>query len=89
MAPSAKSKTLGASMTQNNFGDVDDGLDIKPNENVLDIKIFEADLDKAILANFLKSYKASSRPEDILTMVTISFFDHNLVPSALVQGQKP
>jgi hypothetical protein len=30
-----------------------------------------------------------TRPEDILTVVTISFYNHNLWPSALVSGVRP
>jgi hypothetical protein len=73
-----------------NFGDVDaDGLDIGPNENVLDLKIFEADFNESILADFLGSYMRGTSPKDILTCVTVAYFDHNLWPSALVQGTKP
>ena len=77
-------------MQIDNFGDKDnDGLDIGPSENVLDFKIFEADFDKAILADFLGSYMPNSRPEDILTIVTIAYYDHNLQPSAEGKGAKP
>ena len=77
-------------MQIDNFGDKDnDGLDIGPSENVLDFKVFGADFDKAILTDFLASYMPKSRPEDILTIVTIAFYDHNLLPSAEGTGAKP
>lgn len=56
---------------------------------MLDFKVFGADFDKAILTDFLASYMPKSRPEDILTVVTIAYYDHNLLPSAEGRGAKP
>ena len=71
------------------LGIVDDGMEILPNENVLDIKIESAEFDKKIIANFLDSYMKGTKPDDILTVVTIAFHRHNLWPSAMVPGVKP
>ena len=51
-------------MNVETFADADaDGLEVKPSENVLDVKIFGADLNKDILRDFLGSYMPRTSPD--------------------------
>lgn len=70
-------------MNVDTFADADaDGLEVKPSENVLDVKIFGADLNKDILRDFLGSYMPRTSPDQILTLATIAYYDHPLTTSA-------
>lgn len=59
----------------------------RPNENFFDLRVIDANLNEQLINQFFS--KAGSTYKDLMTLVSVDFYDHDTKTSQLTGGFRP
>ena len=60
-----------------------------PEENFLDLRIIDGQLDEELISRYMKSLRGTPSQGEFVTVVTADFYDHDTKTSGLAQGYRP
>lgn len=60
-----------------------------PEENFLDLRVIDGQLDEELISRYMKGLRGTPTSGELVTVVTVDFYDHDTKTSGLAQGYRP
>jgi len=89
-AVSREDPYAGPSDTRSDFSVNSNESEGKADENYFDLRVIEGNLNQELIESYLRSYGGGiSSFKDLITLVSVDFYDHNTKTTQLTQGYRP